>query len=230
MSKPRHYRRLAACSLVVALAGMAPAAQADVLGPGYIYAPFMMGADGMGPGWGGYGMGPGWGGPGMGPGWGGYGMGQGYGMGPGWGAYGMGPGAGHPMGPGSGGYGLGSAWHLPGMGNMMGGGMPGPRWVIALELTAEQQASIKKIHDEARKANWALLGELLNQQATLRDLYLAPSRDNDAIVAASKEIDNLRQRMIDTATEAHKTMRAVLTAEQVEKLQNLWHRRGAPAN
>lgn len=141
----------------------------------------------------------------------------GYGMGPGWGGYGMG---------------MGQMMGSPGMGHMGGGpGMAGPNWAGALGLTPEQQASLARIHDETRKLHWSLRSELMNQQSKLRNLYLAPMLDNEAISAVNNEINKLRQRMIDSAAEAHKNMRAVLTAEQVEMLQNFWGKRGeAPCN
>ena len=71
----------------------------------------------------------------------------------------------------------------------------------------------------------------MNQQTRLRNLYLAPMLDNEAISAVNNEINKLRQRMIDSAAEAHKNMRAVLSAEQVEMLQNFWSKREqAPGN
>jgi len=137
------------------------------------------------------------------------GMMGGYGMGPGMmGGYGMGPGM-------MGGYG-------------MGPGMMGPYWGSGLDLTPEQQAKINKIQDETRKAHWALMGEMMNQQAKLRDLNLAPKRDEAAIDAAYKEFGKLQQQMYDSAVAAHKRMEAVLTKEQQEKLRNYWRRGWGP--
>lgn len=157
-------------------------------------------------------------GPGMMNGYGGYGMGPGmmggYGMGPGMmGGYGMGPGM-------MGGYGMG-----PGM---MGGGMMGPFWGSGLDLTPEQQTKINKIQDETRKAHWALMGEMMDQQARLRDLNQAPKRDEAAIDAAYKEFGKLQQKMYDSAVAAHTRMEALLTKEQKEKLRSYWRKGWAP--
>jgi Spy/CpxP family protein refolding chaperone len=169
MKNSRHFSRLAACGLAVALAGMVPSLHANQAYPAYPYGPAMMGGYGMGPGWGGYGM---------------------------------------------------------GMGHMGGGpGMAAANLASALGLTEEQQASLTTIRDETRKLHWSLRSELMNQQSKLRNLYLAPMLDNEAISAVNSEINKLRQRMIDSAAEAHKNMRAVLTAEQVEMLQNFWGKR-----
>src|SRR3569833_1257084 len=141
---------------------------------------------------------------------------KGPGMMIGYGGYGMGPG----MMGGYGGYGMG-----PGM---MGGGMMGQYWGSGLGLTPDQQAKINKIQDETRKAHWALMGEMMNQQAKLRDLNLAPKRDNAAIDAAYKEFGKLQQQMYDSAVAAHKRMEAVLTKEQQEKLRDYWRKGWTP--
>jgi Spy/CpxP family protein refolding chaperone len=121
------------------------------------------------------------------------------------------------MGPGMmGGYGMG-----PGM-------MMGPYWGSGLDLTAEQQTRINKIQDETRKSHWALMGEMMNQQARLRDLNQAPKRDDAAIDAAYKEFGKLQQKMYDSSVEAQKRMEAVLTKEQQEKLRTYWRKGGTP--
>ena len=200
MNSTRHFTRLAACSLALALTGTTPLLlAADPPTPPCQGGPGTPGCYGGGPGMmggGGYGMGPGM----MG--------GGGYGMGPGMmggGGYGM-----------MGGYGMG-----PGM-------MMGPYWGSGLDLTAEQQAKINKIQDETRKAHWALMGEMMNQQARLRDLNLAPKRDEAAIDRAYKEFGTLQQKMYDSAVAAQKRMEAVLTKEQQEKLRTYWRRGPAP--
>jgi len=129
----------------------------------------------------------------------------GYGMGPGWGGPGMGPGWGGP--------GMGGMMGVPGMGRMMGSRGMGPMSASGPVLTEEQKASINKIHDETRKLHCTLIGELMDQQAKLRDLNNALNPDQAAIEATAKEITNLRQRLIDTAMEAHKQMRAVIAEE-----------------
>ncbi len=209
MNDIRHFIRLAACGLALALSGTAPAVQAaDPPPPPCQGGPGTPGCYGAGPGMmGGYGMGPG-----MMGGYGGYGMGPGM-MG-GSGGYGMGPG----MMGGYGGYGMG-----PGMMGMMG-----PYWGSGLDLSPEQQTRINKIQDDTRKAHWALMGEMMNQQARLRDLNQAPKRDEAAIDRAYKDFGKLQQQMYDSSVEAQKRMEAVLTKEQQEKLRTYWRRGWTP--
>jgi len=176
MNTTRHFSRLAAWSLAIALTGATPVLQAEQTDPPKPYGPGMMGGYGMGPGMmGGYGMG--------------HGMMGGYGMGP---------------------------------------GMMGNYWGIVLDLTDEQQAKVNRIQDETRKSHWTLMGEMMNHQARLRDLNLAPKRDSAAIDAAYKEIGQLQQKMYNASVEAHKRMEAVLTKEQLEKLRTCWRQGPAP--
>ncbi|ARK75906.1 hypothetical protein BOC39_20105 [Burkholderia pseudomallei] len=106
------------------------------------------------------------------------------------------------------GYGMG-----PGM--MMGFG----GWPSGLDLTSEQRAKINRIQDDTRKAHWALMGDMMDQQAKLRDLYDAPKRDGAAIDETSRAIGSLRQKMIDASVDARKKMEAVLTSKQLDKLR-----------
>ncbi|MGA7180130.1 MAG: Spy/CpxP family protein refolding chaperone [Thiobacillaceae bacterium] len=144
-----------------------------------------------------------------------YGPGFGYGMGPGMmGGYGMGPGM-------MGGYGMG-----PGMmgGNGMGPGMMGEFWSQKLNLTNEQQDKIDKIMNETRGTHWAIMGQFMDDRAKLRDLYLAPQRDEAAIERTYQEMAGLRQKIVDTAMDAHRRMDAVLTPEQHKQVEAI--RRG----
>ena len=195
--------------LLGTLALAAPPAHAQAAAPAEGKAP--AGSQAIPPGcpagWGtGYGMGPGMmgGGYGMGPGM----MGGGYGMGMMGGGYGMGPGM---MG---GGYGMG-----PGM---MGGYGIGPRGLP--DLTADQRTKLAKIRDETRRKHWTLMGQLMDEQAKLGDLYDAPKQDSDAISASYRKISELQRRMYEDAADAHKRMEAVLTPEQQEKWWRFWRR------
>ena len=168
------------------------------------YGPGMMGGPGSGggvpgtPGRGGPGYG--WGGPWM--------MGGGYGGG--YGGYGMGPGM---MGGGYGGYGMG-----PGM---MGGGYGGYRLGAILNLTDAQQKKIQAIEDAQAKKQWGLM-------TTLHDEMQSAWRDSgsddvnvDAIMKRAKSIADTRLEMLRNRLETGKEIRAVLTKEQQQKLQQM---------
>lgn len=109
----------------------------------------------------------------------------------------------------------------PGYG--MGPGMMGGYGRLP-DLTAEQRTKIGKIRDETRRRNWALMGQLMDEQARLGDLYDAPKQDSDTISASYKKISELQRKMYESAADAHKRMEAVLTQEQKEKWWHFWRR------
>jgi len=151
---------------------------------------------GMGPGMDGWGMGPGMGGWGMGPGMGGWGMG------PGMGGWGMGPGmGGWGMGTGLGGYGLGG--------------------IGLLDLSPAQRTKINAIADDLRKRQWALLGEIQDDEAKLRDLSSQPEPDPKSVGSVYVHMSKLRQQMIEARAGAIDQARAVLTPEQRSTLDRL---------
>jgi Spy/CpxP family protein refolding chaperone len=161
------------------------------------------GGDEYGPGYGrGYDMGPGM------MGYGGYG----YGMGPG--MMGPGYGMGYDMGPGMmgyGGYGYGTG---PGM---MG---TGPIWM--LNLNAAQRSKIAQIQNNAHKKNWALMGQMIDQQGALEQLYATDTPDPKKVGEVYGKIFQLRRQMIENGVEARNQMLAVLTKEQRQQLDQFW--------
>lgn len=135
----------------------------------------------------------------------------------------MGMGYGMGMGPGMMGGGMGGGMG-PGMGmGMMGGGM-GPYGM--LDLSADQQTKINKIHDETRRKNWATYGKIQDEQAKLRDLYMAEKRDTKAISAAVAGIQALERQVLETRLDAHNRMDALLTDAQREQLRQMRSGRG----
>jgi Spy/CpxP family protein refolding chaperone len=140
---------------------------------------------------------------------GGYGMGSGM-MGPGMMAPGMmAPGM---MGPGM----MGPGMMGPGM---MGHGMMGhmgPMWM--LNLTAEQRAQIRGIHDEQRTQRWSIMGKIMDESSQLHVLYAAEKWDPKAIGAVYGKIFDLKRQMIEASISAHNRWEAVLTQEQRDQL------------
>lgn len=169
------------------------------------YGPGMMG------GYGGYGGYHG-DGPGMMGGYGGYG---GYGMGPGmmygYGGYGMGPGM-------MGGYGGYGAYGMgPGMMYGYGGNIAG-----ALDLSNDQQEKIAKIQETFSAKQWALMGQMREQQFKFRELLASGKADDATVGKAFKQIEDLRQQMWASGAAARKAMDAVLTKEQRDQLRRSW--------
>ncbi|MHB8729276.1 MAG: Spy/CpxP family protein refolding chaperone [Sulfuricaulis sp.] len=150
------------------------------------------------------------------------------------GPHGMGPGM---MGGSYGGMGSGmmngsyGGMGMMGMGQgMMGGagmgaGMMGFGPVRYLDLSDEQRAKINKIGDAERKQHWAVMGQMMEEQNKLRDLYYAAEPDPKKVGAVYGQISKLRQQMLETHIQAANEMRQVLTKEQREQLRE-WSRGG----
>ena len=130
-------------------------------------------------------------GPGMGP-----GMMGGYGHG-----YDMGPGMMGGYGPG---YGMGPG--MMGLGNFRG-----------LNLSADQKSKITQIRQEMRTRQWAVMGQMMDAQDRLQELYDADKQDSAVINMQYKVIDDLRRQMVDNSVDAHNRINSILTKEQREK-------------
>jgi Spy/CpxP family protein refolding chaperone len=120
-----------------------------------------------------------------------------------------------------GGYGMGSGMMGPGMmaPGMMGHGMMGhmgPMWM--LNLTAEQRAQIRGIHDEQRTQRWSIMGKIMDESSQLHVLYAAEKWDPKAIGAVYGKIFDLKRQMIEASISAHNRWEAVLTQEQRDQL------------
>ncbi len=135
------------------------------------------------------------------------------GMGPGMmGGYGPGycMGQGCDMGPGmSGGYG-------------MGHGMMGQNF-RELGLSGEQRSKITKIRHEMRTKQWAVMGQMMDAQDRLQELYDADNQDAAAINKQYKVIEDLRSQMVDNSVDAHNRINSILTKEQREKFREWGH-------
>ena len=122
------------------------------------------------------------------------GYGSGYGMGPG-----MMDGYGH-------GYGMGHG--MMGWGNFRG-----------LDLNKDQKSKITQIRHEMHAKQWAVMGQMMDAQDKLQELYDADKQDAAAIKNQYKAIEDLRLQMIDNSIDAHNQINGILTKEQREKLQ-----------
>jgi Spy/CpxP family protein refolding chaperone len=114
---------------------------------------------------------------------------------------------------------------MPGAPGMMGGGpgMMGMQMFAALDLSDQQRAKIARIFEDARKKNWDAMGKVMDESATLRDLYNAPTHDSAAIGRQTVKIAELRRPIIEAMVIAHDQIEALLTTEQKDRLRS-FHR------
>ncbi len=201
MRNTRFVRGMSACTLAIALTGVASSGLANEkqqrgYAGGGMYGPGMM--QGYGPGGCEPGMMPGYGpGGGYGP-----GMMQGYGPGGGYGPgmmHGQGYGPGMMQGSGQGAYG-------PGM--MQGQGRTGAN------LSEKQQKRLQNIHQESYEKNWKLMEQMQKEQQNLYRLNQAPKADYDAIEKATKALGELRQQMAEEQIQTRKRIQQALSEDE----------------
>ncbi len=94
-----------------------------------------------------------------------------------------------------------------------------------LNLSDEQRAKIDKIFDTERKQHWAIMGQMLDEQSKLRDLYNVDEPDPKKVGAVYGQLARQRQQMLETHIQAFNQMQEVLTKEQREQLHQ-WNRGG----
>ena len=126
------------------------------------------------------------------------------------------------MGGQGGGHGM-MGGHGPGMMGGHGGGPGSDRFaavVSRLGLTTDQQQKIAKIHEDTRQKNWEAMGQLLSEEFTLKNLYLADKLDANAIVEQQKKVDELRRVMLRSHIEMEIQVEALLTKLQREQLRS----------
>jgi Spy/CpxP family protein refolding chaperone len=151
------------------------------------------------------------------------GYGYSYGMGPGMmgGGYGMRGGYGQGMGYGMGGYGM-----MGDMGMMGGYGMMGMGPMYMLDLSDAQRSKIHDIQSSTRKAHFALMEKMADENDKLWKVYNADSLNVNAAMKVYDRIFDLRKQMMRSSLEARKQMDGVLTKEQREQMKNWSHGRG----
>jgi Spy/CpxP family protein refolding chaperone len=83
-----------------------------------------------------------------------------------------------------------------------------------LNLTKEQQEKLQSLRTDFEKEILSLRNEIQIKSLELRQLWLADELDEDAIVAKSKELSDLRNQMHEKNIRHHLNVAKVLTKEQ----------------
>ena len=114
---------------------------------------------------------------------------------------------------------------MHGMGGMGGMGMMGGTEAIQmLDLSDAQRSKVKKIRRSLRKKNWPLMGQMMDEMETLRELYAADTRDSAAIGKVYSKIFDLKRQMIEASIDAGNQMEQILNKKQREQMKRM--RRG----
>lgn len=118
---------------------------------------------------------------------------------------------------------------MPGMGMMHRGGMRhggmrhdmfGPRFMDELDLTAEQKTALIDVVSDNFKARMQAKMELHDAIAALRNLRESDNPDHDALIAANAAVGTAQGRMDVADRKLKAEVRALLTPEQAQKLDD----------
>ena len=95
-------------------------------------------------------------------------------------------------------------------------------WARLLNLSDEQKAKMKDIHRRFYSETRGLRYDIMEKRIELKRLFLDPKSDTNAIVAKEHEVSALRQKLHDALFKMAVDWRAVLTPEQLQKLDMLY--------
>jgi len=92
------------------------------------------------------------------------------------------------------------------------------RWT-ALGLTDDQKAQVKAILQKYQPTSGPLIKDLVTERRALRDAIHAPTIDESAIRAQAAKLASLQADLDVVRAHVSHDIRAVLTPEQIQKLQ-----------
>lgn len=78
-----------------------------------------------------------------------------------------------------------------------------------------------------RAKQWAVMGQMMDAQDRLQELYDADNQDAAAINKQYKVIEDLRSQMVDNSVDAHNRINSILTKERREKFHGWYHGYGS---
>ena len=117
--------------------------------------------------------------------------------------------------------------HMGMMGNMMGGGHMGMKDKYkGLGLSDEQKQQMSDIQFKLRKEHWAIMGQMIDQQAALQKAYAGDRPDPTAVGAVYGKIFDLKRQMIEARLASKNSAKDVLTEEQRARMKNMKHKPG----
>jgi len=101
----------------------------------------------------------------------------------------------------------------------MGSGARSSTWLIMqLDLSDSQKKKVRDIHRQHRRENWNRMGEMMEHQDKLTELYDADTPDAKAIGEVYAAIFDIKRKKIESSIQTQNKTRALLTKEQQKAL------------
>jgi len=95
------------------------------------------------------------------------------------------------------------------------------RMASYLGLTQEQIAKMRELRDRFRSETHDVRYDLAIKKTEMRKLFTDPKVDDATLLAKQKEINALRQKLMERAAQLKIEWRKILTAEQIQKLDRI---------
>jgi Spy/CpxP family protein refolding chaperone len=94
-----------------------------------------------------------------------------------------------------------------------------------LDLSPEQKAKMKESRNSYKKDTRDLRYDLAAKRLEMRKLFTDPKAEEANLLAKQKELNNLRQQLIEKNSQMKMEWRKILTSEQIMKLDTIPHGR-----
>lgn len=116
-------------------------------------------------------------------------------------------------------------------GTALAAGWGGGRWlnrncewvppVSKLELSDEQYQQVRKLHEDFFVKTEGLRDQIRRKMFEIRNLYLQKNPDLKAIEAIKKELEELKNQLLQLQQEKMEALKEVLTDEQLKQLEEI---------
>jgi len=108
----------------------------------------------------------------------------------------------------------------PGMrhGHMGSGMKRSLQAIMQLDLSDSQKQQVREIHRKHRRENWNRMGEMMDHQDKLEELYDADIPDPKAIGKVYAVIFEIQRKKIESSIQAQNKIRTLLDSKQQEAL------------
>ena len=105
----------------------------------------------------------------------------------------------------------------------------GGHFAKLLNLSPEQKEKVKELRNRYRSETRDLKYDLAAKRLEMRKLFTDPKMEEAPLLAKQKEVNTLRQQLIEKKSQMKMEWRKILTPEQIAKLDRIQHKHGAKA-
>ncbi len=110
-------------------------------------------------------------------------------------------------------------------GNLQGRAWHHHPFGVRLDLSKEQKDRMREVWNRYRTDVHDLRYDLMEKRVEAKKLFTDPKTDQATLVSKEKELNGLREKLMERRTQAKLEWRSILTPEQIQKLDRMPGRR-----